>query len=76
MARGHFCSRQRRDAMETAKSEVEALLQRLPDDCTLEDIQYHLYVVEKIRRSIELAESQGTFTQEEVERRLSKWTTR
>jgi len=62
--------------METAKSEVEALLQRLPDDCTLEDIQYHLYVVEKIRRSIELAESQGTLTQEEVERRLSKWTTR
>ncbi|MFH1116436.1 MAG: hypothetical protein V1792_21185 [Pseudomonadota bacterium] len=62
--------------METAKGEVEALLQRLPDDCTLEDIQYHLYVVEKIRRSIELAESQGTLTQEEVERRLSKWTTR
>lgn len=62
--------------METAKGEVEALLRRLPDDCTLEDIQYHLYVVEKIRRSIELAESQGTLTQEEVERRLSKWTTR
>jgi hypothetical protein len=62
--------------METAKSEVEALLHRLPDDCTLEDIQYHWYVVEKIRRSIELPESQGTLTQEEVERRLSKWTTR
>ena len=62
--------------MNTAKSEVESLLQRLPDDCTLEDIQYHLYVVEKVRRGIELANTQGTLTQEEVERRLGKWTTR
>lgn len=62
--------------MDTAKSEVESLLRRLPDDCTLEDIQYHLYVVEKVRRGIELADTQGTLTQEEVERRLSKWTAR
>jgi len=57
--------------MEKAKAEVESLLRRLPDDCTLEDIPYHLYVVEKIRRGIELANGLGTFTQEEVERRLS-----
>lgn len=62
--------------MNTAKSEVESLLRRLPDDCTLEDIQYHLYVVEKVHRGLELAESQGTLSQEEVERRLSKWTTK
>ena len=62
--------------MNTAKNEVESLLRKLPEDCTLEDIQYHLYVIEKIRRGIELADAQGTLTQEEVERRLSKWTTR
>ena len=56
--------------MNTAKSEVESLLHKLPDDCSLEDIQYHLYVIEKIRRGIELADTQGTFTQEEVEKRL------
>ncbi len=61
--------------MNTAKSEVESLLRRLPDDCTLEDVQYHLYVVEKIRRGIELADTRGTLTQEEIERRLNKWTT-
>jgi len=55
--------------MNTAKREVESLLQRLPDDCTLEDVQYHLYVVEKIRRGVELADTQGTLTQEEVETR-------
>ncbi len=58
--------------METAKSEVESLLKRLPNDCTLEDIQYHLYVVEKIRRGVESADIQGTLPHEEVERRLNK----
>ena len=33
--------------MSTAKSEFQQLLNTLPDDCSLEDIQYHLYVIEK-----------------------------
>ncbi len=62
--------------MNTAKNEVQSLLQRLPDDCTLEDVQYHLYVIGKIRRGIERAETEGPVSQEEVERRLSKWISR
>lgn len=60
--------------MNTAKDEIQSLLRKLPDDCTLEDVQYHLYVLGKIRRGIERAESEGTVSQEEVERRLAKWT--
>ncbi len=45
--------------MNTAKEEVEQLLKKLPDDCTLEDIHYHLYVIEKVRRGIERAETEG-----------------
>ena len=59
--------------MSTAKEEVKALLDKLPDDCSLEDVQYHLYVVEKIHRGVERAEKEGTFSQEEVERKLDKW---
>ena len=62
--------------MSSAKNEVESLLRQLPDDCTFEDIQYHLYVLEKIQRGLEAADTQGTLTQEEVEQRLSKWITR
>ncbi len=61
--------------MNTAKKEVESLLSRLPDDCSLEDVQYHLYVVEKIKKGRERAEEEGTLSQEEVERKFSKWTT-
>jgi len=62
--------------MSTAKEEVMALLDKLPDDCSLEDVQYHLYVVEKIHRGIERAEKEGIASQEEVERKLSKWTSK
>jgi len=61
--------------MSTAKSEVQQLLNTLPDDCSLEDIQYHLYVIEKVRHGLEMADTQGTLSQDEVERRLSKWLT-
>lgn len=62
--------------MNTAKQEVQSLLKKLPDDCTIEDIQYHLYVVEKIQRGIDRAKKEGTVSQEEAEKRFSKWTTK
>ena len=34
----------------TAKHSVRALLDRLPEDCTLDDVQYHLYVVQAVAR--------------------------
>lgn len=62
--------------MSTAKEEVKALLDKLPDDCSLEDVQYHLYVVEKIHRGIDRAEKEGALSQDEVERKFSKWTSK
>ena len=59
--------------MSTVKSEVQSLLDKLPDDCSLEDIQYHLYVVEKVHRGIDRAEKEGDIPQQEVEKRLGKW---
>ena len=58
--------------MNTAKEEVKTLLDKLPDDCSLEDVQYHLYVVEKIHRGIERAEKEGVLSQDEVERKFNK----
>jgi len=58
--------------MNTAKEEVKLLLNKLPDDCTIEDIQYHLY----IQRGIDRAKEEGTVSQEKVEKRFAKWTTK
>jgi len=59
--------------MQTAKQEVSNLLNRLPDDCTLEDVQYHLYVLQKIERGLKDAVEGRVYTQEEVEKMMSKW---
>src|SRR5450759_1504537 len=37
-------------AMSTPKAEVTSMLQALPDDSSFEDIHYHLYVLEKVKR--------------------------
>ena len=62
--------------MSTVKEEVKAILDKLPDDCSLEDVQYHLYVVEKIHRGIERADNEGVLSQDDVEKRLNKWTSK
>jgi predicted transcriptional regulator len=59
--------------MQTTKQEVSNLLNRLPDDCTLEDVQYHLYVLQKIERGLKDVEEGRVYTQEEVEKKMSKW---
>ena len=61
--------------MATAKEEVRELLVKLPNDCSLEDIQYHLYVLEKVRNGLEAAEAEGGIPHDEAEARLSKWLT-
>ena len=59
--------------MQTVKQEVGKLLESLPDDCALEDIQYHLYVLQKIERGLKDADEGRVYTQEEVERMMAKW---
>ena len=61
--------------MGTAKHDVQLLLSKLPDDCSLEDIQYHHYVLEKVRSGLNDAKDKGTIPQEEVEARLRRWLT-
>jgi hypothetical protein len=59
--------------MGSPKDEVNSLLQKLPDDASFEDIQYHLYVLEKIRRGVERADSEGPISHDAAKERLRKW---
>jgi hypothetical protein len=59
--------------MSTAKEEVRKILDRIPDDASFEDIQYHIYVREKIERGLRDIAEGHVITQEEVEQRMSKW---
>lgn len=57
----------------TAKNEVRRILDEIPDDVTLEDIQYHIYVCQKVERGLKDADAGRVLTQAEVERRMAKW---
>jgi predicted transcriptional regulator len=59
--------------MRTAKEEVKKLLERIPDEASFEDIQYHIYVREKIERGLDDVKAGRVLSQEEVERRMNKW---
>jgi hypothetical protein len=59
--------------MSVVRDEVNSLLDRLPEEASIEDVQYHLYVIEKVRNGIEAAQNEGTITQEQAEERLGKW---
>ena len=59
--------------MNTAKEQVRKMLDQLPDDASFEDIQYHIYVREKIERGMKDVEEGRVLSQEEVEQRMSRW---
>jgi len=56
----------------TAKQQVSQLLQQLPDDCTIEDIQYRMYFLETIRKRIGMADRGETISHAQVKKRMAK----
>lgn len=52
----------------SAKEVVRAMLASLPDDVSLEDIQYHIYVRQKVEQGRLDLKHGRTVTQEEAER--------
>jgi predicted transcriptional regulator len=63
----------RRTSTANAKTQVRKLLEKIPDDASFEDIQYHIYVREKIERGLKDIKEGRLLSQKEVEKRMSKW---
>ncbi|TFF85471.1 MAG: hypothetical protein EU551_03975 [Promethearchaeota archaeon] len=56
------------------KEDIIKLIQELPDDATLEDIQYHLFVKQKLLRAEEQIKEGKLKSHEEVmEKARKKW---
>lgn len=56
----------------TPKLDVASMLDKLPPDASYEDIQYHLYVLQKIDRGLKRADA-GAISHEEAKARLGRW---
>lgn len=59
--------------MSPVKESVIKLVESLPDDCTVEDIQYHLYVRDKVLRGSQAIDDGRVQSHEDVGRRLDQW---
>jgi predicted transcriptional regulator len=58
----------------TAKETVRALLDRLPDDCTMDEVLYHLYVVQAVGEGVADAQADRVIPHEQVAAQLRrKW---
>ena len=57
-----------------AKDTVRELLDRLPDDCSFEDVLYHVYVVQQAEEGVRAAIEGRVIPHEQVMRELRrKW---
>lgn len=60
--------------MEKTKDQVRALLDKLPDDCSLDDVLYHLYVQKKVAAGLaDVAEGRLLTHEEVAEEMRQKW---
>jgi hypothetical protein len=58
----------------TTKDTVRALLDRLPGDCSLDDVLYHLYVLQAVGRGLADSEAGQIIPHEQVAAALRrKW---
>jgi len=57
----------------TAKEIAMEIVQSLPDDCTLEEAAYRIYLRQLVEEAREDFRQGRVFTQEEVEREAAKW---
>ena len=57
----------------TAKEAILRVIQQLPDDVSIDDVQYQLYVLQKIQQGEEDATAGRTIPHDEVMHDLAKW---
>jgi hypothetical protein len=58
------------------KDRIRDVLADLPDDCTEEDVQCQLYLIEKINRSEASLARKGGISHAKVKRRVASWLSR
>ena len=59
--------------MSAIKDQAIDVIKSLPEDCTMEDIQHHLYVCEKVRRGIRAIDEGRVCSQDEAELKVKAW---
>jgi len=63
-------------ASPNVKDQIRSVLDQLPNDCTFEDVQYELYVLNRIRRGLDAIARGDVVSHDEAKQRMQKWLTK
>jgi predicted transcriptional regulator len=55
-----------------AKQTVRDLLDKLPDDCSIDDVLYHLYVLQRVSRGLADVDAGRVVSHSQVQEELRK----
>ena len=59
--------------IENSKADIISYLQTLPEDSSLEDIMYHLYVRKKIQQGLDDVHNGRVLSHEEMMQQIKIW---
>jgi hypothetical protein len=59
--------------MKSLKNEALAAISSLPEDSSIDDIMYRIYVIDKIKKGQEAAAGNKMLTMEEMEKEIQTW---
>jgi len=59
--------------MQTIKQEVINAISSLPDNASIEDIMYHLYVIDKIKNGLSSIEKGEILSLDELKKEIETW---
>ncbi len=57
----------------TAKQQIITMIEDLPEDSTIDDIEYHLYVRKKVELALAALERGEVISHEEMKQRVESW---
>ena len=55
------------------KSDIENVIKTLPDETSVEEAMEKLYLLSKIEKGLQQADSKNVISHKEVEKRFKKW---
>ncbi len=59
--------------MSSIKENAIEMIKNLPENCTLEDIQYELYVKQKIEKGLADIDRGDVLSEEEADNEINSW---
>ncbi len=59
--------------MSSVKERVEAVVKKMPKNCTMDEVIYELYFADRIERGLEAMREGRTISQDQLKREIKKW---